>query len=450
LKNHLPSSFNLNSRYWGIVESETCKKELVIEIPPDIVKQESEVVTAHYRRLARIPGFRPGRAPSSLIRRHFQEDIRSEVVQTLLPKYFENAIKDQKMSVVGRPHFADLKFEEDSPLTATAKFEVLPDFDLKEYKGLEVEQGSFAMSEDELKQALDDLRQRAATFDPVEDRAAQEGDYVSVNYRGVDKADAEAKPLEATDAMVHLAGEGSVPEFTKNLVGAKPGDVREFDVDYPEDYSSKPLAGKSLSYRVEVVAVKKKVVPELDDEFAKSVSEVKTVDDLKARVSENLSARKKDEAESEAKQGLLNQLVATHSFPVPDTLVEGQVDGKLERFMGRLISQGIDPRAVSLDWQKLREDGRPEAEKEVRGSLILEKVAEAEAIEVKEEEVDELIREIAQERHEAPAALKTRLTRDGELPTIKRRLRNQKALDLIYQHAKIKPKSEAVPGQAEG
>jgi trigger factor len=432
------------------VESETCKKELVIEVPPDIVKQESDAVTAQYRRLARIPGFRPGRAPASVIRRHFQDDIRNEVVQTLVPKYFENAVKEQKMSVIGRPHFADLKFEEDRPLTCTAKFEVLPEFELKEYKGLEVEQGSFEVTEDEVKASLEDLQQRAATFDPVEDRAAQDGDYVSVNYRGVDKSDAEAKPLEATDAMVLLAGEGSVPEFNENLRGAKPGDVREFDVNYPEDYASKPLAGKSLSYRVEVQAVKRKVVPELDDEFAKSVSELKTIGELKSRVSENLAARKKYEAESEAKQGLLNQLVDAHSFPVPDTLVEGQVDGKLERFLNRLISQGIDPRTVGLDWQKLREDGRPEAEKDVRGSLILEKVAEDEAIEVNEEEVDELIRELAQERHEAPAAVKTRLTRDGELPTIERRLRNQKALDLIYHNAKIKPKSEAVPDPAEG
>ncbi|MGA8185606.1 MAG: trigger factor [Terriglobia bacterium] len=432
------------------MESETCKKELVIEIPPDIVKQESEAVTAQYRRLARIPGFRPGRAPASLIRRHYQDDIRNEVVQSLLPKYFENAIKEQKMSVIGRPHFDDLKFEEDTPLTATARFEVLPDFELEEYKGLEVEQGPFEVSEEEVSQTLEELRQRAATYEPVEDRAAQDGDYVTVNYRGVDKADAEAKPLEANDAMVHLSAEGSVPEFTENLRDAKPGDVREFDVNYPEDYASKPLAGKSLSYRVEIQAVKKKVVPELDDEFAKSVSEFKTMDELKDRVSENLAARKKYVAETEAKQGLLNQLVVAHSFPVPDTLVEGQVDGKLERFLNQLISQGMDPRTVGLDWQKLREDAKPEAEKDVRGSLILEKVGEAEAIEVKEEEVDELIRELAQERHEAPAALKTRLTRDGELPTIERRLRNQKALDLIYQHAKIKPKSENVPDKAEG
>ncbi|HUX10762.1 MAG TPA: trigger factor [Terriglobia bacterium] len=432
------------------MESETCKKELVIEIPPDIVKQEADAVTVQYRRMARIPGFRPGRAPASLVRRHFQEDIRNEVVQTLLPKYFENAIKDQKMSVIGQPHFADLKFEEDSPLTCKATFEILPEFELGEYKGLEVEEGSTEVTEADVAQSLEELQQRAATFEPVEDRPARDGDYLTVNYRGVDGGDPEAKPLEASDAMVHLAGEGTVAAFTENLRGAKGGDVREFEVSYPEDYTTKPLAGKTLSYRVEIQAVRTKVVPALDDEFAKSVSEFKSIEELKTKISENLAARKKYETEAASKQGLLAQLVGSHSFPVPETLVEAQVEARLERFLSRLVSQGIDPRTVGIDWQKLRDDGRPEAEKDVRGSLILEKVADAESIAVSEGEIDDLIREVAEERHEAPAAVKTRLTHDGELPRIERRLRNQKALDLIYQNAQIKPKSEAVPDRAEG
>ena len=432
------------------MESETCKKELVIEIPPDIVRQESEAVTAQYRRVARIPGFRPGHAPASLVRRHFREDIRNEVVQTLLPKYFESAIKEQKISVVGRPHFADLKFDEDRPLTCTVKFEVIPEFELKDYKGLEVEELVTEVSEAEVTQALKDLQERAATFEPVEDRGAGEGDLVTVNYRGKDKADSQAKPLEASDAMVHLGAEGVAPAFTENLRGAKPGDVREFEVSYPEEYTSKALAGKTFRYRVEVLSIKRKVVPELNDEFAKSVSQYQTFEELRAKVSENLAASKKHEAEVEAKQNLLNQLVTAHSFPVPETLVDAQLDARLERFLTRLISQGLDPRNLRIDWQKLREEGRPEAEKDVRGSLILEKVAEAEGIEVTDEEVDEIIREIAQERHEAPAAVKTRLTRDDELSKITNRLRNQKALDLIYRNAKIKPKSEAVSDQAKG
>ncbi|MCL5006034.1 MAG: trigger factor [Acidobacteria bacterium] len=425
------------------MDSATCKKELVIEIPPDIVRQEADAVTAQYRRAARIPGFRPGRAPASLVRRRFEEDIRNEVVQSLLPKYFETAVKDQGMSVVGRPRFGDLKFTEDQPLTCTVTFEVLPDFDLKDYKGVEVSQEPAEVAEAELAQALQQLQERAATFEVVEDRTADDGDYAIVNYHGRDAGDPKADPVEAHDAMVHLAGEGTVAAFTENLRGSKPGDVREFQVTYVDDYSNKSLAGKTLSYRVEIQGVKRKVVPALDDEFAKSVSEYRTLEELKAKVSENLTERKKHQVEAQAKQQLLEQLISAHEFPVPESMVEAQIDANLERLLTRLMAQGIDVRSVDFDWRKLREDSRPGAEKDVRGSLILEKVAEAEGIEVPESELDEVIRDLAQEHRESPATLKTRLTHEGNLSRINQKLRNQKALDLIYQNAKINSTGES-------
>jgi len=429
------------------VDSETCKKELVIEIPPDIVRQEAEAVTAQYRRVARIPGFRPGHAPATLIRRRFEEDIRSEVVQSLLPKYFETAVKDQKMSVVGQPRFSDVKFVEDQPLTCKAAFEILPDFELKDYKGFEVSSDPSEVTDDDLTQALERLQERAATFEVVEGRTAADGDYVIVNYHGQEVGDLKVEPIEARDVMVHLAGEGTVADFTENLRGAKPGEVREFQVTYADDYSKKSLAGKALSYRVEIQGVKKKVVPALDDEFAKSVSQYQTFAELKAKVAENLVERKKHAVEAGAKQKLLEQLVSKHEFPVPELMVEAQIDAKLEGLLNRLMAQGIDPRAVEVDWRKLREDSRPDAEKDVRGSLILEKIAEAEGIEVSEDEVDEAIRDLAEEHREAPATLKTRLTREGNLSRINQKLRNQKALDLIYQTARINPTTEPASDQ---
>jgi trigger factor len=431
------------------VDSATCKKELVIEIPPDIVRQEAEAVTAQYRRMARIPGFRPGHAPASLVRRRFDEDIRSEVVQSLLPKYFETAVKDQKMSVVGQPRFIDLKFTEDQPLTCTATFEILPEFELKDYKGLEVSEGPTEVTEADIAEAFQHLQERAATFEVVEDRSAADGDYVIVNYRGHDAADPKAEPVEARDVMVHVAGEGTVAAFTENLRGAKPGEARDFQVSYSGDYSNKSLAGKTLSYHVEIQGIKKKVVPTLDDEFAKSVSEYKTLEELKAKVSESLAERKKHEVEARAKQKLLEQLIAAHEFPVPQLMVEAQIDAKLERLLGRLLRQGVDPRSVDVDWQKLREDSRPDAEKDVRGSLILEKVAQAEGVEVSEAEVDEVIRDLAEERKEPPAALKTRLTREGNLSRISQKLRNQKALDFIYTNASNNPTTVSAPAQGK-
>jgi trigger factor len=424
------------------VEAGTCKKELVIEIPAEVVQQEANSVTTQYARVARIPGFRPGHAPATLVRRHFREDIRSEVVQTLLPRFFENAVKDQKWSVVGRPRFEDLKFEDDQPLTCKATFEIIPEFELKEYKGLEVEEAEPTVTDADIEQRLEEFRERAATFEVVSDRPATDDDYLTVTYRGQDVNEPASQPVEAKDVVVHLGGQGTVVAFTEKLRGVKSGEARQFQVIYPQDYPQKSLAGKTFDYHVEVSSIKKKVVPPVDDELAKSVSEFSTLEELRAQLREELLERARHRTEMESKQKLLDALLAAHEFPVPDILVEVQLDRRLERTVTQLLAQGVDPRAMEVDWRQVRQEGRPEAEKEVRASLLLGRVAEAEKIEVTEEAVDEMIRHMAQERHETPAALKTRLTRDGELDRIKSTRRNQEALNLIYRNAKIIRKSE--------
>lgn len=424
------------------MEAETCKKELVIEIPVDVVRREADTVTAQYTKMARIPGFRPGRAPASLIRNRFRDDIKSEVVQTLLPKFFETLVKDQKLSVVGQPHFDDLKFEDDKPLTVKATFEVYPSFELKEYKGLEAGEDAATVADADIDQTLDKLRERAAAFEAVPDRPAQDDDYLDVSYHGRDVKDPESRPVEAREAMVHLGGKGTVAGFTENLRGTAPGEVREFNVTYPDDYPQKGMAGKTYHYRVEVRSIKKKVVPAADDDLAKTISEFSTLDELRNKIREDLKEGRQHRVEAETKQKLMEKLLAAHDFPVPQALVETQVDHKLENTLSQLLSQGIDPRTIDIDWKKIREDSRPDATREVQGSLILEKIAEAEKIEVTAEEVDEIIREMAQERRETPAALKTRLTRDGMLARIESSRRNQKALDLIYRSAKITRKIE--------
>jgi trigger factor len=423
------------------VEAETCKQELAIEIPVDEVRKESESVTEQFRRAARIPGFRRGHAPPTLVRRHFRADIRNEVVQSLLPKFFENLVKEKKLAIVGRPHFEDLKFEEDQPLTCKATFEVLPPFELGEYKGLEVEEDSREVAEEDVDKAVEELRQRAATYEPVEDRPAADDDFVLVSYRGQDTQNPDSTPIEAHEAAVHLGATGTVAGFTENLRGTKAGDKRDFVVSYPEDYPQKSLAGKTLRYQVEVQSIKKKVLPAVDDELAKTVSESETLADLRLKLRERLEKRRARQVESAAKGKLLEALVSEHDFPVPATLVELQLDHKLESIVTQLITQGIDPRATQVDWRKIREEARPEAEREVRGSLILERIAEAEKIEVSDEEVDEVIREVSSERGETPAALKTRLTREGGMSRLESSRRNQKALELIYRNAKITRKS---------
>ncbi len=424
------------------MEAETCKKELVIEIPVDVLRKESENVTAQYQRTARIPGFRRGHAPATLVRQHFRDAIRKQVVQSLVPKFFDRAVKEQKLAVVGEPRFEDLKFDDEQPLTCKAMFEVLPEFELGDYKNLEAEEDPGTVTEADVDQALEELRQGAATYEVVEDRPADNDDYVLVSYQGRDVKEPGAPPLEARDAVVPLGGKGTVAAFSANLRGAKSGEVREFDVPYPDDYPQKSLAGKTFRYRVEVQSIKKKVVPAVDDELAKSVSESETLADLRVKLRAELETRRRHQVEKVTMSKLLEQLVNRGQFPVPQALVEAQLDHKIENIVTRLVAQRIDPRSTEIDWRKLREESRPEAEKEVRGSLILERVAEAEGIEVTEEEVDELVRATAEERHEPPAALKTRLTREGTLDRIRTSRRSQKALEFIYRNAKIIRKSE--------
>ncbi len=423
------------------MEATTCKKEMVIEIPFDVVQREADSVAGQFAKRARIPGFRPGHAPTSIVRRHFRDDIRSEVAQTLIPRFFETKVKDQKWEIVGQPRFEDLKFEEDQPLTCKATFEIYPDFELKDYKGLEVEETPATVADADVDKAVDDLRESAATFEVVTDRPAADDDHVTVSYRGQDAASPSSPPSEAKEAIIHVGGKQTVEAFTENLRGAKTGEVKEFPVTYAADYPQRQLAGKTYSYRVEVQSIKKKVVPPADDELAKSVSEFSTLEELRGKLRQDLAENAKRQTEIATKQKLAEKLLEAHGFPVPELLVEAQMDRKMERVFGQLLAQGIDPRETQVDWRKVREESRPEAEKEVRVALVLNRVADAEKIELTEEEVDDVIREMAKERHITAAELKTRLTRDGKLDTLKYTRRNQKALDFIYRNAKINQKS---------
>ena len=431
------------------MEATTCKKELVIEIPVDIVQREVDSVAGKFAKRARIPGFRPGHAPTSLVRRHFRDDIRGEVAQSLIPKFFETAVKDQKWEVVGQPHFEDLKFEDEQPLTCKATFEIYPDFELKAYQELEVEEEPATVTDADVDKAVDELRESAATFEVVTDRPAADGDYVNVNYRGQDESAPASQPTEAKDAVVHLGGKHTVAAFTENLRGAKVGDVKEFPVSYPAEYPQRTLAGKTFGYRVEIQSIKTKVVPAADDELAKSVSEFASLEELRGKLRQDLEKNAQRHVENTSKQKLAEKLLAAHEFPVPEELVEHQLDRKIERTLSQLLSQGIDPRQTEVDWKKVREEARPDAEKEVRIALVLARVAEAEKIDLTEEEVDDVIREMAQERRITPAELKTRLTRDGKLDTLKATRRNQKALDFVYRNAKIIRKSALPSGPVQ-
>jgi trigger factor len=419
------------------VESLSCKKELIIEVPEEAVAREAAKITDQYARMARIPGFRPGRAPRAIVGKRYHEAIREEVVQSLVPKYFEETIRDQNLVIAGEPHFEDLKFEEGQPIRAKATFEVYPEIELKDYKGLEIEEDPAEVTESDIDEAIERLRQNAATFEVIEDRPAADGDYAMVNYQGEDLMDSDSEPIEAREGLVHVGGKGTVADFSENLRGSRPGDIREFEINYRDDFPSKRLAGRRVRYRVEVQSIKRKVLPPADDELAKSVSDFSTLAELRQSVREDLEKKKLGTAKESTRRKLFEKLASGYDFPVPEALVEAQLRRKLERAAAGVAAQGIDPRDVQIDWRELREEMRGDAEREVRGNLVLKRIAEVENIEVSEEEIDESVREVAHEVQETPAALKTRLTREDGLAKLKSSRLSQKVLDFIYNNAKI-------------
>lgn len=415
--------------------SDNCEREVQIEVPVEEVKRETDSVTSGYRRVARIAGFRPGKAPAEIVRRRFWKDIRGEVLQNLLPRHFANALKEQKFQAVGTPKFEGLNFEENQAITCKAKFEILPEFEVGEYQGLEATEKVEPVTEEEIKRTLDQLRERIATFEVVEGRPAKDGDFLETEYQTL--PDGEPSKAQAPRrALVELGAEGTPKEFSEHLRGVAAGETREFPV-IQDSPSKSEGTQKTVQYRVTVHAIKKKNLPPVDDELAKSVSEVDTLKQLKSQLQEKLENIKKQQAQQNTMQELLRRLVDPQSFPVPETLVESELNRKLQQTAMELMTQGIDPRTTKIDWDKYRREWREAAEKQVRAQLILDKIAEAEKIEVSEEELDAKVREMAQQRGETPATLKSRLTEEDALVKLKFSCRQDKALEFIYRSAKL-------------
>ena len=408
------------------------KREIQVEIPADVVSRETENVVQRMARVARLPGFRRGKVPGTVIRQRFAEEIKSEVVEALVPRYFRLEAQKQGLSPVSQPQVSDLHVHEGEPLRFKASFEVLPDFEISGYHEIKVEKRDTSVSDQEVEDSLNGLRERHATFTAVDDRPLADGDFAQVSFQATPK-DEGSKPVEMEDAMVHVAGSDTLPEFTENLRGAKPGDDRTFAVKYPEEFGDQRLAGKSFSYQVHVKAVKQKSLPELNDDFAKEVGDFAGLDELKQKIRERLEYEKRQEAEREAKDKIVDELVKGHPFEVPESLVEHQIDLRLERGLRALAAQGMRTEDMKrMDFNRLRAAQREAAEREVRASLLLEKIAEAEQIQVSDEEIENEVLALASQTKQPVEAVRARLAREGALDRIRHRLRNDKALDFLY------------------
>ena len=413
------------------------KREISVEIPAEEVTRETETIVQKYQKVARLPGFRAGHVPASIIRQRFKEDLKSDVVEALVPRYFRKEAEKQGLIPVSQPQVTDLHIHDGEPLRFKASFEIMPEIKVEGYKELRADHPEIVVKDEEVEEALNSVREQHATFTSVEGRPLAEGDFAQASMDGRPKdTDDKTQPVHMDEVLIEIGGKNTVPEFTENLRGANAGDEKSFDVSYPEDSNDKRLAGKTFIYTVKIQAIKQKSLPELNDDFAKELGEFTSVDQVRKQIRDNMEAERKHTAEREAKDKLVTELVKRNDFEVPESLIDRQIDLRLERGLRALAAQGMKMEDMKkMDLPRLRAGQRDQAVQDVKSSLLLERIAEMEKIEAGEDEVNHELEALAQQTKQTPEAVRARLTQDGGLDRIRNRIRSEKTLDFLYHQS---------------
>jgi trigger factor len=418
-----------------------CTREVEIEVPAEEITRNYQAVTKRYKKMARIPGFRSGKVPESLIRGRFAEQIRQDVIEAVLPEHFRTAIAKQQLRPISQPQVTKIDLEDGKPLHFKAAFEVLPDFSIDGYQEVKVEKPSAELTDAEVDAELARIRDSRSTMEPVtEERPLADGDFAQISFTGnVQSAEGEVEaaapqPVSGQDVMVQVGGPNTLDSFNAALRGATVGQQLKFEVSYPPDFSERQLAGKRVAYDLEVKGIKKKIEPELNDEFAKELGQYESLADFTRQLREHLALDKQRRVKSETTNRLLDALVTRFEFPVPESLVQQQIDARLDRGLRALASQGMRTEDMrNLDFDRLRAAQRPSATAEVKGSMLLDRIADAENVTVPEEDVENELQAISLQMREPLDALRSRLTEDGSLARIRERLRREKMGTLLYE-----------------
>jgi trigger factor len=417
------------------------KREISVVIPAAEVARETEIQIQRYQKSARLPGFRSGHVPASIIRQRFGEGLKNDVAEALIPKYFRREAEKQGLIPVSQPRVTDLHIHDGEPLTFKASFEVLPEIQVEGYKDLRADKPEITVTDEDVDQALNSVREQHATYATVEGRALAQGDFAQASMDGKPKdgkdvADAKANPVHMDDVLIEIGGKNTVPEFSQNLTGATAGEERVFDVSYPDDISDKRLAGKTFVYTVKVNGIKLKSLPELNDDFAKELGEFTSLDQVRKQIRENMEAEKRHTVEHEAKDKLVAELVKRNDFEVPESLIDRQIDLRLERGLRALAAQGMKMEDLKkMDLPRLRAGQREQAITDVKSSLLLERIADLEKIEVSNDEVNHEVEALAQQSKQTSEAVRARLTEDGGLDRIRIRIRSEKTLNFLYHQS---------------
>jgi trigger factor len=408
-----------------------CKRSLEIEIPLEQVEQAREKVTNSIKSRVRLPGFRPGKAPLSMIQSRFEGEIRNEVLDVLLPEAFRERIQKEDLKLVGQPNISDLHFEPGQPIRFKAEFEVAPEFELGEYRGLPVKYEEPTVTDEEVDKRLEAMRENKAEYPNIDPRPIQDGDYVLVHLKTLEGV---ADHIDQ-DAQIQVGAPDTMPGFTEALMGATPEEVKEVEITYPEDYAQDKLAGRTVRFEITPKVIRTKELPALDDEFARDLGDYQSLSELRDAVHKTIFQEKQYIAQQQAKESLIDLLVEAHQFAIPEAYVDRQIENQVRMQLRNLAGEGVDPSQIKLDWQKVKENQRDKAIRNVRASLLLEKIAEREAVGAARDEVDREVQRIARQEREAVAVTRARLEKEGSLGRIAGHIQTEKTLQFLFDQA---------------
>jgi trigger factor len=422
-------------------------REIEVEVPADEVSKSFKTIVKRYQKLARIPGFRAGKVPESLIRSKFAKEVRQEVLESLVGERFRNAIDEQKLKPVSEPQLLDMQLFDGQPLKFKAAFEVAPVFEIAGYDSVRVTKPDATLTNEEFDAELSRVLDSYATVEPVEeDRPLVDGDWAEIQFRGEvqDLAQtvtedgvantSKSEPITGEDVLIEIGGKNTLAAFNDALRGAKPGQELKFEVVYPADFGEQRLAGQTVSYDVTVKSIKRKTYPERDVEFAKQLGNYESWEDFETKLREHSADRKKNALESQAKDKMLEELIAKYQFPVPESFVQQQVDARLDRGLRALAQQGMKAEDMrKLDFGRLRAAQRDQAVNEVKASMILDRVSEAEGVAVSDEDLDRELLMLSIQSREPLETLRDRLAKDGGLERIREQMRREKTGSVLYE-----------------
>lgn len=411
-------------------------RHLDIELPAEELSDEFEKGVAKLRKSVNLPGFRRGKIPKDVIRSRFHADVLEQAVHDLLNRAVRDALKERDLYPLGDPQISNLDPKLGEPLRFRASFEVMPDVEARDYKGLEATEQKSEVTDEQIETGIDHLREQHARFDPVEGRGAKDGDIVAGDL--IETPSTGGAEQRHEGVSLEVGSDTYHPGLHENLQGAEPGSEVKLTASFPLEHGDRERAGKSFDVVFVVKELKEKVLPDADDEFAKDIGEFDTLDEVRAELRKQAEERARREDEQQLRAQLLEKLVAANEFDAPESLVELELDGRIEAAARDLYQRGIDPRQAGIDWNKVRNEQRPAAENAVKATLLLDSIVKQEGLEEEEEDVQKEVERAAQALEKSPEAARAQLMKDGSLERVRGRLRREKAVDFIKLHAKLK------------